>query len=60
MGLIEPLVAVLLGAVFLDETLTVRTMAGGVFILIAVAVVLDVAAPRTRAAAVPVRAPGSS
>jgi drug/metabolite transporter (DMT)-like permease len=60
MGLIEPLVAVLLGAVFLDERLTVRTLAGGVCILIAVAAVLGVVAPRTRAEPVPVRAPGSS
>ena len=60
MGLIEPLVAVLLGAVFLGETLTVRTIVGGVCILIAVAAVLDVVAPRARAAPVPVRAPGSS
>ena len=42
MGLIEPLVAVLLGAVFLGETLTVRTIVGGLCILVAVGVVLDV------------------
>lgn len=60
MGLIEPLVAILLGAIFLGETLTVRTMVGGACILIAVAAVLDVLAPPGRAAPVPVRAPGSS
>ena len=37
-----------------------RTMVGGVCILIAVAAVLDVVAPRARPAPVPVRAPGSS
>ena len=41
MGLIEPLIAVLLGAVFLGETLTMRTTLGGLCILLAVAVVLD-------------------
>jgi drug/metabolite transporter (DMT)-like permease len=41
MGLIEPLVAVLLGAVFLHERVTVNTIIGGVCILIAVGVVLD-------------------
>jgi drug/metabolite transporter (DMT)-like permease len=41
MGLIEPLVAVLLGAIFLHEQLTGKTVAGGVLILIAVGVVLD-------------------
>jgi drug/metabolite transporter (DMT)-like permease len=41
MGLIEPLVAILLGSVFLDERLTVRTLVGGVCILVAVAAVLD-------------------
>jgi drug/metabolite transporter (DMT)-like permease len=48
MGLIEPLVAVLLGAVFLDERLTLHTVVGGVLILVAVGVVLDLRAPRTR------------
>jgi drug/metabolite transporter (DMT)-like permease len=42
MGLIEPLIAVLLGAVFLGERLTIRTTLGGVSILVAVGVVLDV------------------
>ena len=42
MGLIEPLVAVLLGAVFLGERLTVRTTIGGLCILVAVGVVLEV------------------
>ena len=41
MGLIEPLVAVLLGAIFLHEQLTGKTVAGGVLILIAAGVVLD-------------------
>ena len=41
MGLIEPLIAVLLGAAFLGERLTIRAMAGGVCILVAVGVVLD-------------------
>jgi drug/metabolite transporter (DMT)-like permease len=41
MGLIEPLIAVILGAAFLREHLTVRAAVGGVLILIAVAVVLD-------------------
>jgi len=41
MGLIEPLVAVLLGAVFLHEQLTMKTAAGGVCILVAGGVVLD-------------------
>jgi drug/metabolite transporter (DMT)-like permease len=43
MGLIEPLVAVLLGAVFLGERLTLNTALGGVCILVAVGVVLDLA-----------------
>jgi drug/metabolite transporter (DMT)-like permease len=42
MGLVEPLVAVLLGAAFLSERMTLRTAVGGVCILAAVAVVLDV------------------
>ena len=42
MGLIEPLIAVVLGAIFLGERLTVRTTLGGVCILVAVGVVLDV------------------
>jgi drug/metabolite transporter (DMT)-like permease len=51
MGLIEPLIAVLLGALFLGETLTVRTTLGGLCILLAVAVVLDlVSAPKGRLA----------
>ena len=41
MGLIEPLIAVLLGAAFLGETLSVRVAIGGVCILVAVGVVLD-------------------
>jgi drug/metabolite transporter (DMT)-like permease len=42
MGLVEPLVAVLLGAAILGERMSVRTALGGVGILLAVAVVLDV------------------
>lgn len=41
MGLVEPLVAVLLGAVFLGETMTGWTLAGGVCIIVGVAMVLD-------------------
>jgi len=33
MGLVEPLIAVLLGAAFLDETVTIRAALGGVFVL---------------------------
>ena len=47
MGLIEPLVAVLLGAAFLGETMTARTIVGGAAILLSVAVVLDLV-PRQR------------
>ena len=42
MGLVEPLVAVLLGAAFLGEKMSSKTVIGGVCILVAVAVVLDV------------------
>ena len=42
MGLIEPLVAVLLGAAFLGEDMSLRTIAGGVLILAGVAIVLDI------------------
>ena len=42
MGLIEPLIAVLLGAAFLAERLTLKTMIGGVCILVSVGVVLDI------------------
>jgi drug/metabolite transporter (DMT)-like permease len=41
MGLVEPLVAVLLGAAFLEERMSTVTAAGGVCILVAVGVVLD-------------------
>ena len=44
MGLIEPLIAVVLGAVFLDEQLTMKTAVGGMAILASVAVVLDLTA----------------
>jgi drug/metabolite transporter (DMT)-like permease len=42
MGLIEPLVAVLLGAAFLGEDMSIKTIAGGMLILAGVAIVLDV------------------
>lgn len=51
MGLIEPLIAVLLGAVFLHERLTMKTVAGGVCILVAVGVVLDLRSSRSGTAA---------
>ena len=41
MGLIEPLIAVLLGAMLLGETMTGWTLAGGVCIIVSVALVLD-------------------
>lgn len=40
MGLVEPLIAVLLGSMFLDERLTLMTFAGGVMVLASVWVVL--------------------
>jgi drug/metabolite transporter (DMT)-like permease len=42
MGLIEPLVAVLLGAAFLGEDVSIRTIVGGALILAGVAIVLDI------------------
>jgi drug/metabolite transporter (DMT)-like permease len=42
MGLVEPLVAVLLGVVFLGETMTGWTLSGGVCIIVGVSLVLDV------------------
>lgn len=42
MGLIEPLLAVLLGAAFLDETLSGSALVGGALILVSVAFALDV------------------
>jgi drug/metabolite transporter (DMT)-like permease len=48
MALVEPLLAVLLGALFLAETLTIRTTLGGLCILLAVAVVLDLVNVRQR------------
>jgi drug/metabolite transporter (DMT)-like permease len=42
MGLIEPLLAVVLGAAVLDETLTRRAVLGGTMILVSVAFALDV------------------
>ena len=51
MGLIEPLIAVVLGAFFLDERLTLRTGIGGICILIAVSVVLDLRKPPASAKA---------
>jgi len=47
MGLVEPLIAVMLGAAFLDERMTLRTIGGGICVLVAVAVVLDVIGMRT-------------
>lgn len=41
MGLVEPLIAVALGAAFLGETMTGWTLAGGVLIMVGVAIVLD-------------------
>jgi drug/metabolite transporter (DMT)-like permease len=41
MGLVEPLIAVLLGAAFLSERMSVRTVFCGAGILVSVAVVLD-------------------
>jgi drug/metabolite transporter (DMT)-like permease len=40
MGFVEPFIAVMLGAVFLDERLTLKTFAGGVAVLASVWVVL--------------------
>ena len=45
MGLVEPLVAVVLGAVFLGETMTGWTLVGGAGIIVGVALVLDVFHP---------------
>jgi drug/metabolite transporter (DMT)-like permease len=45
MGLIEPLLAVLLGAAFLDERMTIGAVIGGICILISVGVVLDIVGP---------------
>ena len=45
MGLVEPLIAVILGALILGETMTGWTLAGGVFIIAGVAVVLDLFHP---------------
>ena len=42
MGLVEPLIAVIIGAAFLGESMNVRTVVGGVCILIGVALVLDI------------------
>jgi drug/metabolite transporter (DMT)-like permease len=42
MGLVEPFIAVLLGAVVLDEALNARAALGGVLILVSVALALDV------------------
>jgi drug/metabolite transporter (DMT)-like permease len=56
--LIEPLIAVLLGAAFLGETLTTRTTLGGLCILLAVAVVLELLrAPGERLARSPNHVP---
>ncbi len=45
MGLVEPLVAIVLGAVFLGETMTGWTLVGGAGIIVGVALVLDVFHP---------------
>ena len=47
MGLIEPFIAVLLGAVVLGEQLSGRAIVGGIGIVLAVAIVLDVARVRS-------------
>jgi drug/metabolite transporter (DMT)-like permease len=41
MGLVEPLIAVLLGVILLGETMTGWTLVGGVCIIVSVALVLD-------------------
>jgi len=41
MGLVEPLIAVVLGAIFLDERMTGWTLAGGLCIIVSVGLVLD-------------------
>ncbi len=41
MGLVEPLIAVALGAVFLGETMSSRALLGGAAIIVSVALVLD-------------------
>ena len=42
MGLIEPLIAVVLGAIFLGERMTGWTLVGGACIIVSVALVLDI------------------
>jgi drug/metabolite transporter (DMT)-like permease len=49
MAIVEPLLAVLLGALVLGETLTARTLAGGACILFSVALVLTRRTPRPAA-----------
>lgn len=41
MGLVEPFIAVVLGVIFLGERMTGRTLAGGLCIVVSVALVLD-------------------
>jgi drug/metabolite transporter (DMT)-like permease len=53
MGLVEPLIAVLLGALFLDETMNARTIGGGLCIILSVALVLDVFQARNRQSLIP-------
>jgi drug/metabolite transporter (DMT)-like permease len=53
MGLVEPLVAVALGAVVLGETMSGRTLLGGLAILISVALLLDVRRSAARAEPTP-------
>jgi drug/metabolite transporter (DMT)-like permease len=40
MGFVEPFIAVLLGALFLDERITLRTLAGGLAVTASVWLVL--------------------
>jgi drug/metabolite transporter (DMT)-like permease len=41
-GLVEPVIAAVLGAAFLNESMNVRTFAGAAGILVSVAFILDV------------------
>lgn len=57
MAIVEPLLAVLLGALVLGETLTARTAAGGACILLSVALVLMRRGPRAERTALDEAAP---
>ena len=48
MGLLEALIAVLLGAAILGERMGARAIVGGVLILVSVVFVLDLVPARTR------------